>query len=68
MRLLVLGVLSLHKYRREPRSDSASGKLYRGRSTEVAVFSLHLAAPPFLKEIANIDILKFTIQITFAMR
>lgn len=25
MRLLVLGVLSLHKCRREPRSDSASG-------------------------------------------
>ena len=25
-------------------------RLYRCRSTEVAVFSLHLAAPPFYKE------------------
>nr|DAP90446.1 MAG TPA: hypothetical protein [Caudoviricetes sp.] len=29
---------------------------------------IHFTAPPFLKEIANIDILKFTIQITLAMR
>nr|DAH20172.1 MAG TPA: hypothetical protein [Caudoviricetes sp.] len=29
----------------------------------MAVFSFYLAAPPFLKGIANIDILKFTIQI-----
>nr|DAI84884.1 MAG TPA: hypothetical protein [Caudoviricetes sp.] len=34
----------------------------------MAVLSLHLAAPPFLKEIANIDILVNFIQITFSMR
>lgn len=45
MRLLVLGVLSLHKYRREPRSDSASGKLYRGRSTDVAVLIIFILLP-----------------------
>nr|DAE09309.1 MAG TPA: hypothetical protein [Podoviridae sp. ct5cR14] len=44
-------------------------RLYRCRSTEVAVFIIFiLLPPPFLKEIANIDILVCFIQITFAMR
>lgn len=58
MRLLVLGVLSLHKCRREPMSDSVSGKLYRCRSTEVAVLIIFILLPLLFNEIANIDILE----------
>nr|DAI43303.1 MAG TPA: hypothetical protein [Caudoviricetes sp.]DAR59787.1 MAG TPA: hypothetical protein [Bacteriophage sp.] len=31
-------------------------------------YHIHFTAPPFLKEIANIDILVCFIQITFSMR